>query len=115
MIFPYLCKTFCVFILIMHILFCCTSQKNMLQKHSVHPLPLSAVAGWLSLLQFLEGVAGKEGGNIFQWGCSFYIKNQLKSEMFKNKKNLEAKMFFSAIAKNLNWEILTQNFFTFKR
>ena len=24
-------------------------------------------------------------------------------------------MFFSVITKNLNWEILTKNFFTFKR
>ena len=28
----YLCKTFCVFILIMHILFCCRNQKNVLLK-----------------------------------------------------------------------------------
>ena len=31
-IFPQFCKTFCVFILIMHFLFCCKNQKNMLQK-----------------------------------------------------------------------------------
>ena len=30
-------------------------------------------------------------------------------------KNLETKMFFSAITKNLNWEILTKNLVTFKK
>ena len=31
-IFPQLCKTFCVFVLIMYILFCLKNQKNMLQR-----------------------------------------------------------------------------------
>ena len=35
--------------------------------------------------------------------------------MFNNKKSLETEMFFSVIIKNLNWEILTKNLFTFKR
>ena len=30
-IFPHLCKTFCILILNMHILFCCKSQKKVLQ------------------------------------------------------------------------------------
>ena len=42
--------------------------------------------GNLTGSQFLEGVAGKEVGDLFQEGCSFYIENKLKSEIFK--KNL---------------------------
>ena len=38
--------------------------------------------------QLLEGVAGKEGGDFFQGGCNFHIKNKLKSEIFNNKKSL---------------------------
>ena len=34
--------------------------------------------------QFLEGVAGKERGDFFSGGCSFYIKNKLKSQIFNN-------------------------------
>ena len=37
---------------------------------------------------YLEGVAGKERGDLFQEGLQFYKKNKLKSEMFKDKKNL---------------------------
>ena len=36
----------------------------------------------------LEGVAGKEGGDFFQVGCNFHIKNKLKSEIFNEKKGL---------------------------
>ena len=54
-------------------------------------------------------------GDIFQGGCSFYIKNKLKSERFNNKKSLQPKMFFSVITKNLNWGILTKYVVTFKR
>ena len=38
--------------------------------------------------QLLEGVAGKEGGDFFQGGCNFHIKNKLKSEIFNDKKSL---------------------------
>ena len=48
------------------------------------------------------------------WVCSFYIKNKVKSEIFNDKKSF-TKMFFSAIAKNLDWGILTKNLVTFKR
>ena len=74
---------------------------NLHPLHSVHPLPLSAGGGvesptkyskrggGLVESQFLEGVAGKEGDDFFQGkGCSFYIKNKLKSEIFNNKKSL---------------------------
>ena len=54
-------------------------------------------------------------GSLFSGGCSFYIKNKLKSEIFNNNKSLETKMFFSILTKNLNWEILTKNLVIFKR
>ena len=60
-------------------------------------------------------VAGKDRGDFFQGGCSFYIKNKLKSEIFNDKKGLLTKMFLPLITKNLNWEILTKNYFTLKR
>ena len=64
-------------------------------------------AGALTGSQFLEGVAGKEASaeTFYKEGCSFYIKNKLKSQIFNNKKCLSAKMFLSLITKNLNWEI----------
>ena len=66
--------------------------------------------------QLLEGVAGKEGSDFFRMGGgNFHIKNKLKSQIFNDKKRLEAKIFFSVITKNSNWEILTENLVTFKR
>ena len=47
-------------------------------------------------------VAGKDRGEFFQGGCSFYIKNQLKYEIFNDKKSLQTKKFLSLITKNLN-------------
>ena len=89
---------------------------------SLHPpAPLSARGGRLNLQpniqkrgiwrgpQLLEGVAGKE------WGDFFHIKNNLKPEIFNDKKSLYAKIFFSVITKNSNWEILLKNLGTFKR
>ena len=52
---------------------------------------------------------GKRGVTFFKGGCSFYIKNKLKSEIFNNEN------FFSRITKNLNWGILTKNLVAFKR
>ena len=40
------------------------------------------------------GVAGKEGGDFFQGGCDFHIKNKLKSEIFNDKKKLISKNIF---------------------
>ena len=48
-------------------------------------------------------------------GFSFYMKNKLKTELFKDKKSLQIKMLFFVITKNLNWEILTKNLISFKR
>ena len=46
---------------------------------------------------FSEG-CWEQQGDILQEGmgvgCSFYIKNKLNSEIFKNKKSLSTKMFF---------------------
>ena len=44
--------------------------------------------GGLAGSQFLEGVAGKEGWLFLRGGsgCSFYIKNKLKSEILIDKK-----------------------------
>ena len=46
--------------------------------------------------QFLEGVAAKEGVTYFsRWGCSFYIKNKLKFEIFNNKKIYKQTKYFN--------------------
>ena len=49
--------------------------------------------GSLIGLQLWEGVAGKEGGNLFQGGYNFYEKNKLKSEIFNEKKVCKQKYF----------------------
>ena len=33
----------------------------------------------------LEGITGKESGDLFQEGCNFYLKNKTKSEIFNDK------------------------------
>ena len=50
--------------------------------------------GSLTGPQLLEGVTGKEGGVLcFQEGCTFHIKNKLKSEIFSDKKGYKQKYF----------------------
>ena len=55
--------------------------------------------GDLTGSQFLERVGGKEGGDFFQGaggsgvGCSFYIKNKLKSQVFNDRKVYKQKCF----------------------
>ena len=75
--------------------------------HSVYASSLSAGGGegglslllnfqkggaWQDLSLQISGsqrvVAGKDRGDFFQVGCSFYIKNKLKSEIFNDKKGL---------------------------
>ena len=56
---------------------------------------------------------GKERGELFQGGYSFYLKNKLKSEIF-NGKVYKQNFFCPDITKNLNWEILTKSLVTFK-
>ena len=62
--------------------------------------------------QLLEESCRERGMTFFRGGgrgCNFYIKNKLKSEIFNYKKSLLAKIFFSVITKNSNWEVLTKN------
>ena len=68
--------------------------------YSVHPL-LSAVGGGgggmagpnvqkggsLAWPPFLEGGCWERGGDVFQGGCNFLTKNNLKSGMFNDKKS----------------------------
>ena len=70
----------------------------------MHLSSISAGCGLSLLLNFQKGgawqdlspqisgfqrvVAGKDRGDFFQRGCSFYIKNKLKSEIFNDKKGL---------------------------
>ena len=65
--------------------------------------------------QLLEGVYWERGGDFFQRGLQFSHKNTLKSEIFNDKKSLQAKIFFSVITKNSKWEILPKNILPFKR
>ena len=44
--------------------------------------------GGLTGFQFLEEGCWEKGGDFFQEGCSFYIKNKLKSVIFNGKKSL---------------------------
>ena len=51
----------------------------------VEPPSKFSKRGHLTGSHFLGGSFGKEGGEIFQKGCSFYIKNKLKPEIFNDK------------------------------
>ena len=57
---------------------------------------------------FRERLLGKRGVTFFR-GVQFSDKNKLKSDIFNDKKSLLAKIFFSVITKNSNWEILPKN------
>ena len=63
----------------------------------------------------LEDLNFQRWGDFFQMGCNFCIKNKVKSEIFNDKKSLQAKIFFSAITKNSNWEILPKNLITLSK
>ena len=54
---------------------------------------------------FLERVAGKEGMTLFRGQCNFHTQKKLKSEIFNNKKSLQAKIHLSVITNNSNWGI----------
>ena len=87
--------------------------------------PLSAGGVLRLLLNFQKGGLDRISvfrGGVYCWpfrgGCSFYIKNKLKSETFNDKKVHKQKSF-SVTNKNLNWEIIireiiTKNLVTFK-
>ena len=54
-----------------------------------HPTQFSKMGGGdLTGPQFLEEGCWERGGDFFQGGCNFYIKNELRSEIFDNKKSL---------------------------
>ena len=64
---------------------------------------------------FRGGLLRKRRMTLFREGCSFYIKNKLKSEILNGKK-VNLNFFFSVATKNLNWVILTfKNLVTFER
>ena len=73
------------------------------RRWEVEPPTKFSKRGALTGSQFLEGVT------FFQGDCNFHIKNKLKSEIFNDKKCLSAKIFFSIITQNSNWEILPEN------
>ena len=65
--------------------------------------------GWLERTStFRGGLLGKRGVTFFRGGggCNFHIKSKLKSEIFNDKKSWSAKIIFTVITKNSNWEIL---------
>ena len=49
--------------------------------------------GSLARPQLLDGGCWERGGDFFQGGCNFHIKNILKSEIFNNKKIYKRKYF----------------------
>ena len=59
---------------------------------------------------FRGGLLRKRRMTLFREGCSFYIKNKLKSEIFNGKK-VNLIFFFSVVTKNLNWVILTFSYY----
>ena len=60
---------------------------NCVYGHSVPLIKFSKKEG-LTGSQFLEVGCWERGGDFFQGGCSIYIKNELKSEIFNDKKSL---------------------------
>ena len=72
--------------------------------------------GGLTGPQLLERDCWERGGWLFSGGvgCNFHIKNELKSEIFKDKKVYKQK-YFPLSTKNSNWDILSKNLVAFKR
>ena len=74
-----------------------TERKNktiVQQLHSMHPLPFWGWAsdqifkkegGGLDRISIFKGDYWEKEGWLFSGGCSFHIKNKLKSEIFNNK------------------------------
>ena len=69
------------------------------------PTKFSKRGGGLAGPQPLEGVAGKEVGDFFQWCCNCHIKNKLKYEIFNDKKGLYISKNIFLCHKNSNWEV----------
>ena len=53
--------------------------------------------------------------DFFHGGDAIFTHKKLKSEIFNNKKSLQAKLFFSVITNNSNRGILPKDLVTFKR
>ena len=51
----------------------------------VEPLTKQRAGGDLTKSQYLEGGCRERGGDFFQRGVQFYIKNKLKSEIVNDK------------------------------
>ena len=58
------------------------------------PMKFSKREGGLDRTSILRGGCWERGDNFFQEGCNFYVKNQLKSEIFNDKKNVYTKVVF---------------------
>ena len=88
----------------------CTSPLSA-GKLSLQPNFQKGGGAWQDL-NFRGRLLGKRGMTFFKGGggrLQFLHKNKLKFEIFNDKKSLQAKVFFSVITKNSNWEILPKN------
>ena len=61
----------------------------------VEPPTKFSKRGGLVGSQFLEEGCWKKWGDFFLGGCSFYIKNKLKSEIFNDYKKVHKQKCFS--------------------
>ena len=68
-------------------------KKSWMSYCTPPPLLYGRGGGGLTGPQFLEGGCWERGGDFFQGGCNFYIKDKLKSEIFNDKKVFEQKSF----------------------
>ena len=66
------------------------------------PNKFSKRGGGLDRTSTFRGVCWERGGYFFFRGIPIF-------EIFNDKKSLQAKIFFSVITKNSNWEISTKN------
>ena len=71
----------------------------------VEPTTKFKKRGGLTGPQLLDGGCWERGGDFFQGGGGAIVTYKLKSEIFNDKRSLEAKIFFFVITKNSNWEI----------
>ena len=72
---------------------CFTLCSPSLSAGEVEPPTIFSESGGVTGIHFLEGVAGKEGGDLFQGDCNFWIKSKLKSGLFNDKKVYKQECF----------------------
>ena len=65
--------------------------------------------------ELFKGGCRERGGDFFVGEGVQFSHNELKSEIFNDKKSLLVEIFFFVITKNSNWENLLKNLVTFKR